>query len=376
MIIKKISTVVADIPLTRPHVMSLMTVSEVNYLFVRIEGDNGAVGWGETSFLGGPTWSEESVESAAAVVERYVGPYLIGKSFANIEEIRHFMETLIRGNHFALAAVELALWDLLGKSLNLPVYQLLGGMVRDKVPMSWSLAAGSIEADLKEAEEMTAKGNFIFKFKTGLKSVEEDAERIKCVREAFPKASLRADANQGWDRAKGLRACSLFEPYNLDFIEQPVPKTDMDSLEYINKHSNVPIMADESLESIQAATQLVKREAVGVFGIKLSKAGGLLGAKRLAAIAEGAGFPCYVGSMFETPLCNAAHLHFCCSTPQVTLGCELFGPMLLQDQVTEEMTGFENGYVLLDKDKPGFGITMNETKLKKYSRNGFVNVGV
>ena len=150
----------------------------------------------------------------------------------------------------------------------------------------------------------------------------------------------------------------------------------MDSLEYINKHSNVPIMADESLESIQAATQLVKREAVGVFGIKLSKAGGLLGAKRLAAIAEGAGFPCYVGSMFETPLCNAAHLHFCCSTPQVTLGCELFGPMLLQDQVTEEMTGFENGYVLLDKDKPGFGITMNETKLKKYSRNGFVNVGV
>ena len=376
MIIKKISTVVADIPLTRPHVMSLMTVSEVNYLFVRIEGDNGAVGWGETSFLGGPTWSEESVESAAAVVERYVGPYLIGKSFANIEEIRHFMETLIRGNHFALAAVELALWDLLGKSLNLPVYQLLGGMVRDKVPMSWSLAAGSIEADLKEAEEMTAKGNFIFKFKTGLKSVEEDAERIKCVRAAFPKASLRADANQGWDRAKGLRACTLFEPYNLDFIEQPVPKTDMDSLEYINKHSNVPIMADESLESIQAATQLVKREAVGVFGIKLSKAGGLLGAKRLAAIAEGAGFPCYVGSMFETPLCNAAHLHFCCSTPQVTLGCELFGPMLLQDQVTEEMTGFENGYVLLDKDKPGFGITMNETKLKKYSRNGFVNVGV
>ena len=372
--IKKISTIVVDIPLTRPHVMSLMTVKEVNYLFVRIEGENGAVGWGETSILGGPTWSEESVESCAAVVNKYVGPYLIGRDFERIEELRHFMETLVRGNHFALAAVELALWDLLGKTRGLPVYDLLGGKCRDKVPMSWSLAAGSIEADLKEAEEMWAKGNFIFKFKTGLKRVDEDAERIRVIREAFPEAWLRADANQGWNRAQALRACALFEPYNLDFIEQPVPNTDMESLEYINKHSNVPIMADESLESIQAASQLVKRDAVGVFGIKLSKAGGLLGGKRLAAIAEGAGFPCYVGSMFETPLCNAAHLHFCCSTPQVVLGCELFGPMLLADQVTEEMTGFDKGYVLLDSDKPGFGITMNETKLKKYARGGFFDI--
>ena len=84
--IKKISTIVVDIPLTRPHVMSLMTVKEVNYLFVRIEGENGAVGWGETSILGGPTWSEESVESCAAVVNKYVGPYLIGRDFERIEE--------------------------------------------------------------------------------------------------------------------------------------------------------------------------------------------------------------------------------------------------------------------------------------------------
>ena len=103
--IKKISTLVVDIPLTRPHVMSLVTVKDVNYLFVRIEGDNGIEGWGETSFLGGPTWSEESAESAAAVVNKYVGPYLIGKDFSRIEELRHFMETLVRGNHFALAAV-------------------------------------------------------------------------------------------------------------------------------------------------------------------------------------------------------------------------------------------------------------------------------
>ena len=136
--IKKISSIVVDIPLTRPHVMSLVTVKDVNYLFVRIEGENGAVGWGETSFLGGPTWSEESVESAAAVVNKYVGPLLIGKDFEQIESLRHFMETLVRGNHFALAAIELALWDLLGQTRGLPVYDLLGGLCRDRVPMSWS----------------------------------------------------------------------------------------------------------------------------------------------------------------------------------------------------------------------------------------------
>ena len=135
--IKTISTVVVDMPLTRPHVMSLMTVKEVNYLFVRIEAENGLAGWGETSFLGGPTWSEESVESAQAIVNTYVGPFLIGKEAEEIEGLRHLMETLVRGNHFAQAAVELALWDLLGKLRGLPVYELLGGKVRDKVPLSF-----------------------------------------------------------------------------------------------------------------------------------------------------------------------------------------------------------------------------------------------
>ena len=107
--IRKVSAVIADIPLIRPHVMSLMTVKEINYLFVRVEGENGIEGWGETSFLGGPTWSEESVESAAAIVTKYVGPYLIGRDFERIEELRSFMETLVRGNHFALAAIEMAL---------------------------------------------------------------------------------------------------------------------------------------------------------------------------------------------------------------------------------------------------------------------------
>lgn len=367
--IKKITTTILDIPLKRPHVMSLMTVEKVNYLLVRIEGSNALEGWGEAAFLGGPTWSEEGVESAYAVVENYIGPFLIGKDFTRVEELRHLMDRLVRGNHFALAAVEMALFDLLGKTRNLPVYDLLGGKIRDQVPLSWSLASGTTAAEIKEAEEMQKTGGFIFKFKTGLLRPEQDIERVKAIRQSLGnEVKLRVDANQGWDRYTAIQAIRGMEPYNLDFVEQPVPRNDIDSLEAIAKKVNVPLLADESLGSLQDAIQLVKRDAVGMFGIKLTKAGGFLGSKRLAAIAEGANFPCYVGCMIETGIGNAAYLHFAVSTPVVTMGCELFGPLLIADTITEEEPIYRNGHIVLEDGKPGLGITINEKQVTKYKR--------
>jgi len=373
--IKKISTVILDIPLLRPHVMSLMTVDTVNYLLVRIAGDNGEEGWGEAAFLGGPTWSDESAESAQAVVDRYLGQYLIGKDFTRLEDLRHLMGTIVRGNHFALAAVEMALFDLLGRSRGLPVYDLLGGRVRNSVPLSWSLASsGTADAELREAQEMHAKGFRIFKLKTGLLRPEQDIQRVKEVRAAFPGQSLRVDANQGWNRADAIRAIQGMEPYGLDFAEQPVPKSDLNSLEAIAKRVNVPILADESLGSLQEAIQLVRRDAVGMFGIKLTKAGGFLGAKALAAIAEGAAFPCYVGCMIETGLGNAAYLHFAASTPGVTLGCELFGPLLIADDIANEETLYRDGQIHLGDPRPGLGVSVNEKKLEKYRREPFRHI--
>ncbi len=367
--IKRISTTIVDIPLKRPHVMSLMTVEKMNFLLVKIEGTNGMEGWGEAAFLGGPTWSEEGVESAQAVVETYIGPFLLGKDFTCIEALRQLMGTLVRGNHFAQAAVEMALFDLLGKSRNLPVYELLGGKVRDAIPLSWSLASGTLDAELKEAEEMQKMGGYIFKFKTGLLRPEKDIERVKNIRQALGEdVRLRIDANQGWDRFTAIRAIQGMEPYNLDFAEQPVSRTDIDSLAAVAKKVNIPLLADESLGSLEDAIQLVKRDAVSMFGIKLTKAGGFLGGKRLAAIAEGAHFPCYVGCMIETGIGNAAYLHFAASTPAVTMGCELFGPLLLADTITEEEPVYREGHIVLENCKPGLGVIVNESQIKKYRR--------
>jgi muconate cycloisomerase len=132
--------IVADIPVSRPHHMSFTTLTAVNFVFVRVETRDGLVGWGEAACLGGPTWSEESAESIVATLERYVAPWLVGRDASQVEGLRLEMARRVQGNPFARAAVEMALWDLNGRALGVPVHRLLGGRVRDRVPLSWSLA--------------------------------------------------------------------------------------------------------------------------------------------------------------------------------------------------------------------------------------------
>src|SRR5688572_24833445 len=138
--ISAVQAIRADIPVKRPHVMSFTTLEVVNFVFVRVDGSDGVSGWGEAACLGGPTWNEESAESVAATVERYLAPWLVGRDASGIEALRVEMSRRVHGNAFARAAVEMALWDLNGRALGVPVHRLLGGRVRDRVPLSWSLA--------------------------------------------------------------------------------------------------------------------------------------------------------------------------------------------------------------------------------------------
>src|SRR6185436_10695632 len=160
----------ADIPVRRPHKMSFTTLEMVNFVFVRLETSDGYVGWGEAACLGGPTWSEESAESVAATIERYIAPWLVGRDPTAIEALRIEMARRVQGNPFARAAVEMALWDWNGRALGVPVHRLLGGKVRESVPLSWSLAVTSGDAEVAEARELVARGHRIFKIKTAAHS--------------------------------------------------------------------------------------------------------------------------------------------------------------------------------------------------------------
>src|SRR5262245_21860224 len=358
----------ADIPVERPHKMSFTTLEAVNFVFVRLETSDDLVGWGEAACLGGPTWSEESSESVAAIIERYVTPWLVGWDATEIEPLVREMARRVHGNPFARAAVEVALWDLNGRALGVPVHRLLGGRMRDRVPLSWSLAVSDPSAEIEEARAKVARGHRIFKIKTAARPVAEDVERVRRLREALgPDISLRIDANQGWDRPTALRAIRALAPYQVDFVEQPVPRWDLEGMAEIGRRVDVPIMADESCFSPQDAVAIARLGGVSILGLKLTKSAGLTGSMAIARIAEAAGMSCYVGCMIETSLGTAAYLQVALAAAPVTWGCELFGPLLLKGDVVRRPVQYADGAILA-LDGPGLGVEMDEARLKEWSR--------
>ncbi len=357
----------ADIPVRRPHKMSFTTLETVNFVFVRAETSDRLVGWGEAACLGGPTWSEESAESVAATIERYLAPWLVGRDPTDVEALRLEMARRVQGNAFARAAVEMALWDLAGRSLGVPVYRLLGGRVRDRVPLSWSLAVADPQAEVEEARERIALGHRIFKIKTGAAPLPDDVERVRRLRAAVgPAGSRRGDANQGGDRPTARQAVRALEPCALDFVEQPVPRWDLEGLAFVAERAPMPIMADEACCTDHDALALARRGAVSIVSLKLTKSGGLLGSLAIARIAAAAGMGCYVGCMIETSLGTAAYLHLALAAAPVTWGCELFGPLLLAGDVTRRPVQYADGCIL-GLDGPGWGVDVDEAALARWS---------
>jgi muconate cycloisomerase len=248
------------------------------------------------------------------------------------------------------------------------VHRLLGGRVRDRVPLSWSLAVASPEAEVDEARERVARGHRIFKIKTAAHPVAHDVDRVRRLRDAVgPSVSLRVDANQGWDRPTALKAIRALEPYDLDFVEQPVPRWDLEGMAEIARRVTVPIMADESCFSPQDALAIARLGGVSIFALKVTKSAGLLGTMAVARVAEAAGMSCYVGCMIETSLGTAAYLHVALAAAPVTWGCELFGPLLLAEDVVRAPVRYQDGDILA-LDGPGLGVEVDEAALKQHTR--------
>jgi muconate/chloromuconate cycloisomerase len=348
--------------------MSFTTLEAMNFVFVRLETRDGLVGWGEAACLGGPTWSEESAESVAATIARYIAPALKGRDATEIESLRIEMARRVQGNPFARAAVEMALWDWNGKALGVPVHRMLGGRVRDRVPLSWSLAVTDPREEVEEARAMVARGHRIFKIKTGAHPLAQDLRRIEAIRAAVgPDVSLRVDANQGWDRPTALKAGHAMAAYGIDFLEQPLPRWDLEGMAELGRRIEIPLMADESCFSPHDALAIARLGGVSILGLKLTKSAGILGTMAVARIAEAAALSCYVGCMIETSLGTAAYLQVALAAAPVTWGCELFGPLLLTGDVTRTPVRYADGAILA-LDGPGLGVDVDETQLKAWTK--------
>ncbi|MFQ5710667.1 MAG: mandelate racemase/muconate lactonizing enzyme family protein [Candidatus Geothermarchaeales archaeon] len=363
--IERVEAIPVNIPIY-PERLSFGAIEVINYVITRVYTDESVVGLGEAATLQGPTWSEESQESIKYVIDRYLSKAVLGEDPFCLERVLERMDRIVRGNLFAKAAIEFALYDIIGKTLGVPIYQLLGGLYRGRIPLSWTLATCDPELDAAEAQEKVKQGWRILKIKAGVGDPERDVAKVKRVREAVgDEVKVRVDANQGWDFREALRIMGKLEQYDVEFVEQPLPKWDLDGMARLASTFKTPIMADESVCTVQDALNIIKKGAASIFSLKMTKSGGISNSKKVAAIAEAAGIGCYVGCMIETGIGTAAYAHFAGSTRNVGYGCELFGPLRLEEDITGGSIEYIDGEIVVPKG-PGLGVEIDDEKLEKY----------
>lgn len=291
-------------------------------VILRIDTDGGISGWGEAA-----PWSvfTGTAEANATGLHTYVRPLLIGADPFAVSTIMSRIEHALVGHTEGKAAIEMALLDIVGKRLGAPVSALLGGAVREAVPLSVSIANPDFDADVALATRLCREGVNIYKVKTGFLSHAEDLKRLERLRCELPDTvDLRVDYNQGlepWDAIRKLRDIEAFRP---TFIEQPVPREQRAALAAITAAIDTPIMADESVFSPSEAIQMVRMQLADLVSIKIMKSGGIQRAREISAIAEAAGIAAYGGTMFEGGLAIAAGLHMIAATQNISLGAEFY----------------------------------------------------
>lgn len=284
-----------DIPLKEPLRISLGVITHSRSAVVSVETDEGLVGYGEGApgiLITGETM-EGTVESIR-IFERD----LIGTDPTDLEKVYWILDHAAAHAPCGKAAIDMACYDLLGKKAGLPVYKLLGGHA-NYIDTDITVGIDRPEIMGEKAKEHVKAGFDTIKTKVGT-SFEEDIARIKAIREAVgDDVKIRIDANQAWNAKEAVRMIERLNEYNLELVEQPVAYHDIAGLEYVTKHTNVPIMSDESCFTAKDALRLVERRAVDYLNIKLMKCGGIREALKINAICESAGIECMLGCMAE-----------------------------------------------------------------------------
>ena len=337
---------------------SLGTHAVSPFLLVRVHTDDGLVGLGEVSCT--PRWSGEDQVTAAHLIAAYFEPLWIGEDARNVEALTRKLRLGAAGNPFTKAALEMALWDLLGKVAGLPVYRLLGGAVRDSVETKFSVSGVPPAEAADLASWARGEGFTSMKVKVGVGP--EDVERVNAVREAAD-VIPGVDANGGWDVVTAVRM--VLRMGEIAFVEQPVSPGDATRMAQVKRGVRVPIVADESLYTADDAMQLIQAKAADVFSIYVGKSGGIANARRIAAIADAAGVPCTIGSNLELGVASAAMLHLAVATPAITWPCDILTPFFYEDDVLREPLDIRAGIAFVP-ERPGLGVELDEEKIARY----------
>ncbi|MGC8631704.1 MAG: dipeptide epimerase [Thermoprotei archaeon] len=250
----------------------------------------------------------DSVQTVAAALDAF-RPEIVGAESEDIRLIRYKMDKITVRNESAKAAVDMALWDLLGKEAGLPIVNLLGST---KLSGETDITIGimSEEEAVKRAVAYTREGFKALKIKVG-EDPEEDAHRVRAVRESVgSNVQLRVDANQGYNLSEARSFLNKVSSADIEFIEQPLPEWALEKTAELRGEASTPIMLDESVKSLRDMVEAIKRKAADMVNIKLMKSGGISGAIPIAELAKEEDMKIMVGCMSESEIGIAAAMHF------------------------------------------------------------------
>lgn len=366
--IERVETFLVDLPTIRPHQLSMATMNGQTLMLVRLYCSDGTVGVGEGTTIGGLAYGAESPEGMKLAIDTYFAPLLVGADASHVPAIMAKLDKAIRDNRFAKCAVETALFDALGQRTGLPVSQLLGGRVRDSLPVAWTLASGDTAKDIDEAERMLAQRRHnIFKLKIGRRAVADDVAHVAAIKKVLgDRAAVRVDVNMAWTELQAQHGLAALADAGCELAEQPVATTE--ALARLKGRYPIAVMADESLIGPASAFALARVAGADVFAVKIEQSGGLRAAQQVAAIADAAGIALYGGTMLEGAVGTVASAHVFATFRDLQWGTELFGPLLLTEEILIQPLQYQD-FQLAVPTAPGLGIALDEDRVQFFRRD-------
>lgn len=356
-----VEPMLVDVPMKAPVHGVHGTTSVQRSVLVRVTAD-GVEGWGNVDPTPG-----YSLISAADVVDavRRLTPALVGLDPFNIHRALAVMDRTLDERFEAKAAIEMALWDLKGKALGVPVHSLLGGSLKDEIPLNAWIGTVPPETAARQAVEWLGRGFRTAKIKVS-GATPEGIERVAAVRAAVgDRMALRVDFNESLTRAEAAGYIRRLEPYALTLVEQPIPRAEIAGLAEIRRAIAIPLMADESVTDAASLVEIIRREAVDLVKVKTMKQGGLARTRALVDCAAAAGLRVVIGHGFGLAISTLAEAAVAATSDAVIDGCEAVGPLKMAGDVVTEPLDLGAGVIRLH-DAPGLGVTVDPDALKRY----------
>jgi L-alanine-DL-glutamate epimerase-like enolase superfamily enzyme len=376
LVISEIEIIPVRLPLREPFVIAYATYPDVPTVLVRVRTSDGLVGWGEAT--PDPNVTGETYAGVIETLRHELAPALLGHDGRDREAAVHALDARVEGAPAAKAALDIALHDLVGRALGVPVWLLLGGRSKAELRISRVVSIKDPAAMARDAAEHVANGFRTVKVKLGSADPPLDVRRLAAVREAVgPDVGIKVDVNQGW-RTPGvaiaaIRAALASRP---DYVEQPVAWWDLEGLVEVRRQTGATIMVDEGCHGPRDMLRVVGLRAADLVNIKLMKCGGLINALKLNAIAEAAGIVAQIGTMVESSIASAAGLQVALALANVRT-VEMGGPLMLAEDIGDLAACYDRDRIVLPDESTGtrshgLGITIDEATVRRFSEAWWV----